>query len=443
MRIGYCSPFNPMRSGISDFSEELVQTLTKQAEVVIFSPVVPENQKIGELCEIHLLNELDHHALRMSLDVLVYHVGNNYSCHGEIVSFMQKYPGILELHDVGLHHFIAEKISKKQDWATYVELAEYCHGKMGRRIAEEFLAGKASAPWDSYPLQMTMTRPYIECAQGIIVHSEFAKQMVLGICDTKPIANIMHHTANIQEDTEDFKRSCRKKLSLPEGQLIIGSFGFATKPKRVIQILDALKKFKETYKSPFIYLIVGEAPKELEIAQRIHERALDEHVLVTGFTDLEDFKAYMGACDFCLNLRYPTQGESSGSLHRMFGMGKPVIVTDIGTFSDYPDEVVRKVSYGEREVEEIYQAIYELSQDKKQLRRRSQAALQFAKTYCDIEKNAKVYADFFESVRNGTWQPEEEDVLIGRLCELGLTDDSYTAALNLKVRGGKLPAGQI
>lgn len=110
-------------------------------------------------------------------------------------------------------------------------------------------------------------------------------------------------------------------------------------------------------------------------------------------------------------------------------VGKPIIVTDIGTFSDYPDEIVKKVSYGEQEVEEIYQAIRELSRDKRQLKQRTQAALKYAEENCDIEKNAKTYVKFFEEVCNGTWLPDEEDVLISHLCELGLTDDDYTTEL--------------
>ena len=53
MRVGYCSPFNPMKSGISDFSEELVFALKKYIEVVIFSPVVPVNKKILNTFEVH------------------------------------------------------------------------------------------------------------------------------------------------------------------------------------------------------------------------------------------------------------------------------------------------------------------------------------------------------------------------------------------------------
>ena len=46
---------------------------------------------------------------------------------------------------------------------------------------------------------------------------------------------------------------------------------------------------------------------------------LEKEILVTGYTTIDQFKLYMGACDICFNLRYPTQGESSASLHRMLG----------------------------------------------------------------------------------------------------------------------------
>ena len=37
MKIAYFSPMNPERSGISDFSEELVAELFKQCEIEIFT----------------------------------------------------------------------------------------------------------------------------------------------------------------------------------------------------------------------------------------------------------------------------------------------------------------------------------------------------------------------------------------------------------------------
>ena len=72
MRIGYCSPFNPMKSGISDFSEELIFSLKKYMEIVIFSPVMPTNEKILKHFEVHKLSELNKKDIRETLDVIVY-----------------------------------------------------------------------------------------------------------------------------------------------------------------------------------------------------------------------------------------------------------------------------------------------------------------------------------------------------------------------------------
>ncbi len=426
MRIGYLSPFKPLKSGISDFSEELVLALKKYLEIVIFSSVKPQNQEITQNFEIHKIQELNQKALRESLDLIVYHVGNNKKYHGEIVDMLCKYPGILELHDFGLHHLAAEKYFVEKGADSYLREVYYCHGEYGKRIAKDFLEGKGRPPWETHSLDLCMNRRYIESASAIILHSEAAKQMTLGFREDVPVTKILLHS-EILPDINSWKDHCRAKLKInPNKSFVMGSFGFATTAKRIIPILEALRKYKDTVSSDFLYFIVGEPQKELHLLEEIASRKLENNVEVTGFVDLDKFKTYMGACDFCLNLRYPTQGESSASLHRMFGMGKPAIVTDIGTFSDYPDDIVIKVRYDEHEENDIYSAIQFLTLTKNELWRRSEAALKYAKKYCDLEKNAQRYVEFFHQVHDHIWQPEHEDILIGKLCELGLTDENYT-----------------
>lgn len=424
MRIGYCSPFNPMKSGISDFSEELIMHLKRHVEVVLFTPVELENRTLYEQFEVYKIERLNDRELRDSLDLIVYQVGNNLMCHGEILEMLDQHAGIVELHDVGLHYLAAEQAVAKGDWNEYLKLAEFCHGTRGKKIVQAYLNGTGIEPWEAHPFDMSMNRKILEKATGVIVHSEAAKQMVLGIREDVPIANIMLHSMDIVDDIKHNQLNCRNKLNLAENQIIIGSFGFATQTKRVLPILNALAKLREEHQN-FLYVLVGEVAKEIDIQKELQVRNLSDCVMVTGFASLEDFKLYMGACDFCLNLRYPTQGESSGSLHRMLGMGKPAIVTDIGTFADYPDDVVLKVRYDEREVDDIYNTILQLLDKKGELEKRSKKAWEFAKEHCDLEKNVQQYADFFHQVHTHTWQAEYEDVVIGRLCELGLTKPDY------------------
>lgn len=435
MRIGYCSPFEPQKSGISDFSAELIVALKQYMDVVIFSNVEISDKAIIADFERHTVAALDNVQLRNSLDLIVYHVGNNYACHNEIIDMLEKYAGVVEIHDIGLHHMAAAKYLEKRDTDAYLKMVAFCHGEYGKRIAQRFLDSGGQAPWTSHPMELPMNRGVIESATGVVVHSELAKQMVLGVRPNVPISCIRLHSALIEENPNVWRDKCRIKLGLPHGKLIFGMFGFATPSKRVIPILDALKRYKDNRTVDFLYMIVGEVKGDLHIEEALKNRGLEDNVQITGFADLEDFKSYMGACDFCLNLRYSTQGESSASLHRMLGMGKPVILTDIGAFSEYPDEAVIKIGYGESEVDEIYNAICKLtSKQGLVMKQYGEAALKYAKEYCDIQENARLYSEFFKQMVCGIWQNEYEDTIITKLCELGLTDDDYLRHVWEKVK---------
>lgn len=432
MRIGYCSPFNPMKSGISDFSEELIWPLKEQMDVVLFTPVKLENKKISAAFECHPLSDLDKAEVRGSLDLIVYQVGNHLPNHGAIVEMMEKYPGILELHDLALHHFVFDKLlagGSEAGKQAYLEKVEYCHGAWGVQAVQPYFEGKSGYPCEIYGLEMTMNRHIVDLATGVIVHSDLAKQMLLPMHPGLPITVIPLHSPLGPQNMAAYQRQCRKALGLPEGKLIFGSFGLATADKRILQTLDAIHQLKDTLHEDFLYLVVGEVNPRLEIHKKIEELQLEKHVKITGFVSLDDFGKYIGACDFCMNLRYPTRGESSAALHRMLGMGKPVVATAVGTFLEYPEDIVRKVRYDDHEQEDILAQIAELASDRKRLAQLSQEARRYAQEHFSLEKNAPRYAEFFKQVLTHTYHGSWMDSLVDTLMELGLTDEQYTEHL--------------
>lgn len=424
MRIGYCSPFNPMKSGISDFSEELISVLAKYAEVVVFSPVKPSNIQEGHNLEIHLLRELDNEELRGSLDIIVYHVGNNPVYHGEIVDMLEKYPGVVEIHEIGLHHLFADRFFVKQGKEEYLKAVRYCHGQRGGEIAQAFFEGKSGTPWDEHGLDMCMARCVIEPARAVITHSEMAKQMVLGIRNDMPITKILLHAEVDSKDYDTLRTEARKKLNIMAKRIVFGAFGFVPEAKRIIPIFDALVMLRKKTKD-FTFLVVGENLTNIDFVTEAQKRGLDKNVIITDFVPLEQLKLYMAACDFCLNLRYPTQGETSASVHRMLGMGKPIVVTDIGSFSEYPDDIVLKVRYDENEVNDIYEALQILLNNSSELDDRKKKAYEYAKEYCELDKNAKRYVHFLLQILYNSWSKEHTDTLIDRITELGLAEEEY------------------
>ena len=76
----------------------------------------------------------------------------------------------------------------------------------------------------------------------------------------------------------------------------------------------------------------------------------------------ERFRSLMAACDVLVNLRSPTMGETSGSVIRGLSLGKAMLVSDLGWFSELPDDAVLKIPVDEFEVPTIAAAL-ELAAD--------------------------------------------------------------------------------
>ena len=77
MRLAFFTPLNPVRSGISDYSEELLPHLGKFAEIdIVVGPYQPANDEIAK--QFRLLQVPEFLSRKSSYDCVIYQIGNNY-----------------------------------------------------------------------------------------------------------------------------------------------------------------------------------------------------------------------------------------------------------------------------------------------------------------------------------------------------------------------------
>jgi len=428
MKIAYFSPLNPQKSGISDFSEEwLTQFVDIRNEVGmdidIFTSKPITNVYLKEKFTVRRIDEMDE-SISERYPIKIYHIGNNTEAHEQIVEKFFRFSGILEIHDISLHNMVVGMTVAKNNIADYLKLIDYSHGKRGLNIAKDYFKKGGEMPWERDSLEMTMNKHLIDKAQAVIVHSDFAKQMVKAVNQDVPVITIPLHTVDIIDNCQKDRESAKKRLKINDKRLIFASFGFATPTKRIISILKALKKFKKK-NSFFLYIIVGEV-RDKKINSAIRNFNLSENVIVTGYTSLDVFKDYMLACDVAINLRYPTQGESSAAVHRLLGMGKPIIVTDIGAFQEYLDNVVIKVRFDDHEVDDIYKALCTLTNDEKLREQYSQNAIAYAKENFYLKNNILIYCDFISKIINNTYKESDYmDMLLDNIDRSLYFDTEY------------------
>ncbi len=102
-------------------------------------------------------------------------------------------------------------------------------------------------------------------------------------------------------------------------------------------------------------ILVGEPHPELPLDSLIQSLDLGAQRARAGLSPIEEFVGYLAACDIVLNLRYPTVGENSGTLMRALGLGKAVIVSEVGSFRELPDAICLKAPVDASEEDHLFE----------------------------------------------------------------------------------------
>jgi len=376
MRLAFFSPLPPKKTGIADYSEALLQELQRLVEVDVYDSE-PRQFDPGRY------------------DALLYQLGNNE--HHEFVYRMAlRHPGIVVLHELNLHHLLAEITIKRGHWDAYIQEVLYEAGPEAARHAERVRQGLAGPDYHGVP----MLRRVLESARAIIVHSRYMAERLrsLGFCG--PVAQIPHGAWIPQVD----RLSYRYRLGLDETTPLVGIFGFLKPYKRIPETLRAFARLLKLEPRARM-ILVGEPHPELPLEPLVRSLGLEAQVRRMGYVQPADFTGYMAACDIVINLRWPTVGETSGTLLRAMGLGKPVLVSEVGAFAEFPDGLCLKVPVDASEEDVIFEYLNLLVSRPEVARQIGRQAQQWVQQECNWPRVARLYAEFAAAVAHGQSWP--------------------------------------
>jgi glycosyltransferase involved in cell wall biosynthesis len=186
-----------------------------------------------------------------------------------------------------------------------------------------------------------------------------------------------------------------------EGDPLIGAFGNVNQSKRVPQLLEAFARLRKTHPGARL-LLVGATSPGFDLERRLQRLGLDdEGILREGHVDEGRLWSLMASCDVHASLRSPTMGETSGTAIRALVLGKPLVVSDVGWFSELPADVALKVTVGGAESADLAAALGLLAERPDARRAMGDAARELARTTHDLERVAELQAAAFERVAGG------------------------------------------
>ena len=182
-------------------------------------------------------------------------------------------------------------------------------------------------------------------------------------------------------------------MTTTDGKLI-GCFGHVNESKRIPQLYAAFARLRERLPDARLLLVGG-------ASRRLADLEAPEGVTREGYVDEERLWSLMESCDVVVSLRSPTMGETSGTVVRALSIGKPLVVTDVGWFSELPDSVAVKVAADEHEVETLAAELERLLADAEARRAMSAAARELATTEHDVQRVADLYVAALEEAAAG------------------------------------------
>ena len=402
MRIAFFSPVNPVPSGISDYSESLLEALATRAEVDLFvDGYAPSAPWIAERLRVVDCRKEDPAPRLDGYDAVLYQMGGTPGHHRYIYELMLRRPGVVVLHDLMYQGFFGDLYLKEGRPEAYRREMVEAYGREGEALAEEIVAGK-QVPFETLR-RFPLNRKMIHAAQGVIVHSASALAEVRAVEPSRRSRLIPHHDFGWAHWPADFdpelaRRAARERLGLPQDAPICSSFGLIVPTKRVEVTLRAFAQVREELPGSR-YCLVGE-PK-YQVLEYIRFLGLEDAVTITGHVPMEVFLAHLHAADVCLNLRYPSQGETSGALLRILALGKPTIVTDHGWFAELPEAACAKVAVDECEDEVVTGFLRELFVNAPYRDQMGRNAHAYVQGQCALERVAEEYLAFLAECQPG------------------------------------------
>lgn len=415
--LGFVSPLPPVRSGIADYSADLLAALRDEVDLRTYAP-----------SEAGRAFAAGHRAVLLQ-------VGNDPLHLPSLEALREngrRVPTVLVLHDFSLHHLFAAAWLDTGHAADYARELERAHGARGRLLGQRALAGERVPLWDLAPWEWPMSLGAVGDASAVVVHSRLVRGALLRERPQVPVFEIPHLVAPAPEHQRE---EARAALGLPADRVVAATLGIVTPAKRIGKLLEGLALLPAARRP---LLVVGGAVGAGDpLLASVNELGLVEDVRFTGYLSEEDFWRVARAADIAVNLRFPTVGETSGAVCRLAGSGLPVVVSDVGWFRELPESFASRIPVGEGETEAVARALGDLAADDAGRAARAAAA----RVWGEARSPGRIAAAYARVVREVMEGRAPAHALAGRLSrELAALGVGREGTLGARDRG---PDGRL
>lgn len=388
-RLAYVSPLLPERSGIADYSAELLPALALHYDIeVIVTQESISDPWAKENCPVRsvqwFLENIDRY------DRVLYHFGNS-SFHQHMFSLLKAVPGVVVLHDFFLSGVVAHMDVHGYAPGGWAQELYAAHGY--NAVYDRFHAVDSGDVVWKYPCSLSV----IQDSLGLIVHSPNSLRLAeqwygTGVEDWTVIPHMRVPQVNAD------KESARRSLELDSQDYLVCAFGMLGPTKLNHRLLEAWFNSSLANDQNCHLVFVGENEGGVygqELLATIRNANVKSRVHITGWADKDIFRQYLAAADVGVQLRTQSRGETSGTVLDCMNYGLATIINSNGSMADLDAEAVWKLP-DEFSDEQLIGALETLRQDKALRQRKGKVARDIIVHQHDPQKCADLYSKAIE-----------------------------------------------
>ena len=418
-RVAFFSPLPPLLSGISDYSARLVEALKAHYTIEIYhdSGYMPELKMRSLDFACH-----DHRTFRRNAAILDYHayvyqMGNS-PLHKYMFETLPSYPGLVTLHDYSLAGFrYWDAMVNGRGHESFREELE----AFGPGVADRF------APmldrWSKLPGGVVgacgreglfLNQRIFEHATGMVFHSPWCVEKTNGLYPDYPgRLTVVPYGATAEPVTPARKAELRDRYGLPQEALIVGNYGLIHSTKMNVESLRAFAPLARRNPTA-LFILVGPEYDDGASREAVAALGIVDRVRFLGARPAEAFVELVAASDIGLNLRRPpTNGETSSSLLDLLRQGVPALITDVGTFADFPSHALRKLPWvDESDQPLLTRTLLDLAESRQAREDLGAAALKYVRDRHSWARVAELYVEAIEATVARDGDPEIPGVLL-------------------------------
>lgn len=381
-RLAVLSPLPPSRSGIADYNAQFLPFLTKYFEIDLYvDGCSVEDELLTSMFRIFDVKDFERVAT--AYDLILYEIGNS-EFHAHMLPLLEKFPGVVDLHDAYLSGLFGYLDFNMGDTGSYVNAMLESHGPNARHY---FAPVKGCPdPNAGSMVELPCTKSVLDRALGVISHSKFNLETALKYYPQgwrAPYRIIPQMVLLQQQVTEDELGVIKEELGFKPNDFVLTTFGHIAWVKWGDRLLEAFLGSSLRDNSRVYLIFAGQLAKDdfgYKLENAIKKSGLKKRIRITGYLSDEDYIKYLQISDLAIQLRTKSRGGTPKGVLDCLAHGVPVIVNNDASYTDYPDDVVIKLE-ADPEVVSITQKIEGLFLHQQHLSQYSQRGLEY------VEKN--------------------------------------------------------